>query len=117
MVDQPLLPLMQQPRQGQKFWSALIDTAPDLHRNSGTLRSRMDWNIGNSMQLSYIAGYNHFSGKTQFDQDSGVQVPTSFATGASSPNSSNTARNSAAKLDKLSLIKSDNFSVESDAGM
>ncbi|WP_346949656.1 TonB-dependent receptor, partial [Dyella sp.] len=78
--------LMQQPRQGQKFWSALIDTAPDLHRNSGTLRSRMDWNIGSNMQLSYVAGYNHFSGKSQFDQDSGVQVPTSFATGASSQN-------------------------------
>ncbi|MGO4702022.1 TonB-dependent receptor [Dyella sp. 2RAB6] len=78
--------LMQQPRKGQEFWSALIDTAPDLHRNSGTLRSRMDWNIGSSMQLSYIAGYNHFSGKSQFDQDAGVQVPTSFATGASSQN-------------------------------
>ncbi|MBT2117597.1 TonB-dependent receptor [Dyella sp. LX-66] len=78
--------LMQQPRQGQEFWSALIDTAPYLHRNSGTVRSRMDWNIGSSMQLSYVAGYNHFSGKSQFDQDSGVQVPTSFATGASSQN-------------------------------
>jgi len=78
--------LMQQPRPGQKFWSALIDTAPDLHRNSGTLRSRMDWTINDGMQLSYIAGYNHFSGKSQFDQDSGVQVPTSFATGASSQN-------------------------------
>lgn len=78
--------LMQQPRPGQKFWSALIDTAPALHRNSGTLRSRMDWNISDGMQLSYIAGYNHFSGKSQFDQDSGVQVPTSFATGASSQN-------------------------------
>ena len=78
--------LMQQPRQGQEFWSALIDTAPYLHRNSGTLRSRMDWNISDGMQLSYIAGYNHFSGKSQFDQDSGVQVPTSFATGASSQN-------------------------------
>ncbi|MFC4763209.1 TonB-dependent receptor [Dyella koreensis] len=78
--------LMQTPRQGQKFWSALIDTSPYLHRNSGTVRSRMDWNISDGMQLSYIAGYNRFSGKSQFDQDSGVQVPTSFATGASSQN-------------------------------
>ena len=78
--------LMQKPRPGQEFWSALIDTAPYLHRNSGTVRSRMDWNINDGLQFSYIAGYNKFSGKSQFDQDSGVQVPTSFATGAQSQN-------------------------------
>lgn len=78
--------LMQKPRPGQEFWSALIDTAPYLHRNSGTVRSRMDWTINDGMQLSYIAGYNKFSGRSQFDQDSGVAVPTSFATGAQSQN-------------------------------
>lgn len=76
----PSMSLMQTPRQGQDFWSALIDTAPYLHRTSNTVRSRMDWNFSDSMQLSYIAGYNHYSGQSDFDQDVGVSVPTSFTT-------------------------------------
>ena len=71
---------MQTPRQGQDFWSALIDTAPYLDRTSHTVRSRMDWNINDGMELSYIAGYNRYSGKSDFDQDGGVTVPTSFTT-------------------------------------
>jgi iron complex outermembrane recepter protein len=78
----PNLSLMQTPRPGQPFWSALIDTAPYVHRTSKTLRSRMDWNITDGMELSYIAGYNRFSGQGDYDQDVGVQVPTSFTTGA-----------------------------------
>ncbi|MGN6091739.1 MAG: TonB-dependent receptor, partial [Luteibacter jiangsuensis] len=50
----PSLSLMQTPRQGQDFWSALIDTAPYLHRTSSTVRSRMDWTINDGVQLSYI---------------------------------------------------------------
>jgi len=76
----PNLSLMQTPRQGQDFWSALIDTAPYLDRTSKTVRSRMDWDINDGMQLSYIAGYNRYSGKSDFDQDVGVSVPTSFTT-------------------------------------
>lgn len=78
----PSMSLMQQPRAGQDFWSALIDTAPYLKRDSSTVRSRMDFKIGDSMELSYIAGFNRFSGKSNYDQDTGVQVPTSFTTGA-----------------------------------
>ncbi|WP_199098599.1 TonB-dependent receptor [Dyella sp. ASV21] len=77
----PNLSLMQTPRAGQDFWSALIDVAPYLDRTSKTVRSRMDWNINDSMQLSYIAGYNRYSGKSDYDQDVGVSVPTSFTTG------------------------------------
>ncbi|HEV7775281.1 MAG TPA: TonB-dependent receptor [Luteibacter sp.] len=77
----PGMSLMQDPRPGQDFWSALIDTAPYLKRESSTVRSRMDFNIGDTMTLSYIAGYNRFSGKGDFDQDTGVIVPTSFTTG------------------------------------
>ena len=77
----PDLSLMQNPRQGQDFWSALIDVAPYLDRTSKTVRSRMDWNINDGMQLSYVAGYNRYSGKSDFDQDVGVIVPTSFTTG------------------------------------
>ncbi|MDE2309027.1 MAG: TonB-dependent receptor [Xanthomonadaceae bacterium] len=79
----PGMSLMQQPRAGQDFWSALIDTAPYLKRDSGTLRSRMDIKLGDAMMLSYIAGFSHFSGASNFDQDNGAQVPTSFNTGAS----------------------------------
>ncbi len=79
----PGMSLMQQPRAGQDFWSALIDTAPYLKRDSHTVRSRMDFKIGDSMLLSYVAGFNRFSGKSNFDQDNGAQVPTSFTTGAS----------------------------------
>ncbi|WP_430388937.1 TonB-dependent receptor [Dyella sp. 20L07] len=78
----PSMSLMQTPRAGQDFWSALIDTAPYLDRTSKTVRSRMDWEINDGMELSYIAGYNRYSGKSDFDQDVGVQVPTSFTTGA-----------------------------------
>jgi iron complex outermembrane receptor protein len=74
--------LMQAPRAGEDFWSALIDTAPYLHRDVSTLRSRIDYNLGNDMSLAYIAGYSHFTGKGDFDQDGGARVPTSFTTGA-----------------------------------
>ena len=80
----PNMSLMQTPRAGQSFWSALIDTAPYLKRDSNTVRSRVDYKIGDSMMLSYIAGFNRFDGQSNFDQDVGVQVPTSFTTGASS---------------------------------
>ncbi len=79
----PNMNLMQQPRPGQKFWSALIDTAPYLDRTSRSVRSRMDWTINDGMELSYIAGYNRYSGKGDFDQDGGVNVPTSFTTNGS----------------------------------
>ncbi|QBB69728.1 TonB-dependent receptor [Pseudolysobacter antarcticus] len=74
--------LMQQPRAGQDFWSALVDTAPQLDRNSYALRSRVDYAINDGMELSYIAGFSKFNGSSDYDQDGGVQVPTSFASGA-----------------------------------
>lgn len=78
----PSMNLMQKPRPGQDFWSALIDTAPYIDRDSFALRSRMDWDINDGLRLSYIAGYYKFDGSSTYDQDSGVQVPTSFTTGA-----------------------------------
>jgi iron complex outermembrane recepter protein len=77
----PSMNLMQNPRAGQDFWSALIDTAPYLHRTSKTVRSRMDWQINDGMALTYIAGYNRYSGSSNFDQDDGAILPTSFTTG------------------------------------
>jgi iron complex outermembrane receptor protein len=78
----PAMALMQDPRPGQKFWSALIDTAPYLHREVHTVHSRIDWDINEAVDLSYIAGFSSFSGSSDFDQDQGAHVPTSFATGA-----------------------------------
>ncbi|HEX6832113.1 MAG TPA: TonB-dependent receptor, partial [Rudaea sp.] len=74
--------LMQNPRPGQEFWSTLADTAPYLDRNSYAVRSRMDYELSDSLELSYIAGWSKFNGSSDYDQDGGVQVPTSFATGA-----------------------------------
>ncbi len=74
--------LMQTPRAGQDFWSTLADTAPYLDRNSYALRSRMDYAISDGMMLSYIAGFSKYNGSSNYDQDGGVLVPTSFATGA-----------------------------------
>lgn len=77
----PNMSLLQQARPGEKFWSALIDTAPYEKRDSSSVRSRMDWTINPDMMLSYIAGYNRYSGKSDFDQDNGAVLPTSFTTG------------------------------------
>jgi iron complex outermembrane recepter protein len=78
----PSANLMQTPRAGQPFWSALIDTAPFLERDSLSLRSRVDYDINDALTLSYVAGISDFNGSSDYDQDGGVLVPTSFATGA-----------------------------------
>ncbi len=77
----PAMSLMQTPRAGQNFWSALIDTAPTLKRDSTSVRSRMEYDLG-GMALAYVAGYTHFKGSSTYDQDAGANVPTSFTTGA-----------------------------------
>ncbi|MFZ6750902.1 TonB-dependent receptor [Undibacterium sp. Ren11W] len=79
----PGMNLMQTPRDGQKLWSALIDTAPAVERNSDSLRSRVDFAINDGMAMAYIAGYSKFSGSSRYDQDGGAAVPTSFTTGGS----------------------------------
>lgn len=79
----PNMNLMQTPRAGQKMWSALIDTAPSIKRDSDSLRSRFETALSDDVSLAYIAGYAKFSGSQTFDGDAGVVVPTSFATGGS----------------------------------
>ena len=75
--------LMQVPRAGEPFWSTLADTAPYLHRDVYSIRSRVDLGLTDEIGLAYVAGYSHFTGSSDFDQDGGVHIPTSFATGAS----------------------------------
>lgn len=83
-ADRGTLPmnLMQTPRAGQDRWSALIDIAPSLVRDTDTFRSRIEYALSDSLALTYIAGYSKFDGASTFDQDGGVAVPTSFSTGA-----------------------------------
>ena len=78
----PNMNLMQTPRDGEKFWSALISVAPYLHRDVNTFRSHVDWNLSDYLALSYTAGYSDFKGSGDFDQSGGATVPTSFTTGA-----------------------------------
>ncbi|CAH0282226.1 Pesticin receptor [Massilia sp. Bi118] len=77
----PSMNLMQTPRAGQDFWSALIDTAPTLKRDSDSVRSRLEYQLNPDMQLTYIAGWSKFDGSSTFDQDAGADLPTSFSTG------------------------------------
>src|SRR6185369_8322253 len=79
----PGMNLMQDPRPGENFWSALIDTAPALKRDVSTVRSRVDYSISPDLSLAYVAGYSRFTGSGTFDQDGGATVPTSFTTGGS----------------------------------
>ena len=77
----PSMNLMQNPRPGQDFWSALIQVAPYVHRDVNTIRSRIDYSLTPDMSLAYIAGYSIFNGQSDFDQSGGAIVPTSFTTG------------------------------------
>ena len=78
----PNMNLMQTPRPGESFWSALISVAPYMHRDVSTVRSRVDYSINDDLNLVYIAGVSHFRGASDFDQAGGATVPTSFTTGA-----------------------------------
>jgi iron complex outermembrane receptor protein len=77
----PTMNLMQTPRPGQDFRSALIDTAPSLKRDTDSVRSRLEYQLNPDLQLSYIAGWSKFDGSSTFDQDAGADLPTSFSTG------------------------------------
>jgi iron complex outermembrane receptor protein len=78
----PNMNLMQSPRPGESFWSALVSVAPYLDRNVNTVRSRVDWNLSDYLALNYTAGYSKFTGSGDFDQSGGASVPTSFTSGA-----------------------------------
>ncbi len=78
----PQMSLMQTPRAGAEFWSALIDTAPYLSRDTDSVRGRLEYQITPDVSLTYVGGYSHSTGSGTFDQDLGVRAPTSFTTGA-----------------------------------
>lgn len=73
----PVIGLMQNPRAGQKFWSTLSDTAPETDRSSVNIRSAIDYDITDGVQLSYIAGYQKIKGASNTDTDAGTLPPLS----------------------------------------
>lgn len=79
----PDMNLLQSPRPGTSLWSALIDTAPYINRDSYNLRSRIDYDINDYLGLTYIAGYSWFNGSSDFDQDGGATLPTCYTCGGS----------------------------------
>ena len=72
----PTIVLLQHPRPGTRRWSTLSDTAPDTDRYSAAVRSTMDYNLTDHLQLSYIAGFTRLGGSTQADADFGALPPT-----------------------------------------
>ncbi|AUW58580.1 TonB-dependent receptor [Sphingobium sp. SCG-1] len=72
----PVIGLLQAPRPGTKRWSTLSDTAPDTDRYSVAVRSAMNYDITDGIQLSYIAGWSRIGGSTRTDADAGALPPT-----------------------------------------
>ncbi|AJR23982.1 MULTISPECIES: TonB-dependent receptor [unclassified Sphingobium] len=72
----PVIGLLQTPRPGTKRWSTLSDTAPDTDRYSVAVRSTMNYDVTDGIQLSYIAGWSRIGGSTQTDADAGALPPT-----------------------------------------
>ena len=72
----PILSLMQTPRAGQDFWSALIDTPPAQDRYSVAIHSNMSYDLTNDIQIAYLAGYQKVGGSTQDDADGGTLPPS-----------------------------------------
>ena len=66
-LSAPVIGLLQTPRAGTKRWSTLSDTAPDTDRYSVAVRSTMNYDITDGVQLSYIAGWSRIGGSTRTD--------------------------------------------------
>ena len=78
----PILSLMQTPRPGQKFWSALVDTAPETNRYSWGVRSNMTYDFTDHIEAAYIAGFSRVGGTADSDADAGAHPPEVDGTGA-----------------------------------
>lgn len=65
--------LMQQPREGQKWNSALIDTPGVLDQDVTTGRLRVDWRPTDAMEVSYIGSVSRLERQNASDYDAGTQ--------------------------------------------
>lgn len=77
----PTLNLMQQPRPGEKLWSALVQVAPQAHRASTSLRTRVEYALTPEVDLALIGGAQKMDGSSQFDARGGYTVPTGPTSG------------------------------------
>jgi len=77
----PILSLMQNPRPGEKFWSALVDTAPQTDRYSWGIRSNMTYDLTDHIEAAYIAGFSRVGGTADSDADAGAHPPFVDSTG------------------------------------
>lgn len=64
--------LMQTPRAGQKWNSALIDTPGSLDQDNTQFRTRIDWAITPALELSYVGSISSMSRTNASDNDAGV---------------------------------------------
>ena len=76
----PILSLLQTPRPGTQFWSALVDTAPQTNRYSATVRSNMGYDLTDHIAISMITGWSRVGGTADSDADAGAFPPTSATT-------------------------------------
>ena len=68
----PDIPLRQTPLPGQRLFSILADTAPDNDRYAWSIRSTMDYELSDYIELTYIAGFNRVGGESQSESDDGI---------------------------------------------
>lgn len=64
--------LMQTPRAGQKWNSALVDTPGVLDQDNTQLRTRVDWQLAETVGLSYIGSISTMARKNASDNDAGT---------------------------------------------
>lgn len=65
--------LMQQPRAGQKQYSALVDTAGALDQDNLQYRGRVDYRPSDALELSYIGSWSSMKRTNASDNDAGVR--------------------------------------------
>jgi len=82
----PVIPLLQTPRPSTHLFSTLSDTAPDTNRYSWSIRSNIDYNLTDYLDLTYIAGFQRIGGSTQADADYGANPPTGLVLVPPAPN-------------------------------
>ena len=63
--------LMQQPRPGQETYSALIDTPGVLDQKNVSYRGRVDWQINDYLQLTYLGAWSKLTRQNANDFDGG----------------------------------------------
>ncbi len=80
----PDIPLMQISRPGEKTYSALVDTSPEKSGYDFSVRSTMNYQISDYLDVNYIAGYSRDHSRDRDESDAGA-LPALDATGNLTP--------------------------------